>query len=514
MSGAAPVNAAVATGDTAAAAIADGMLGAVAQRATDAGGFDIHAHLGRVLAGIGLDAGMTGGSLRFDGADPIVPSVFRLGAAAGIGLAAKSVAMATLWRARTGEGQDIAVDLRRAPRRLCPFYERRWELLNGYPPRNPADPENPLSLAFYPARDGRWVMPLNLYPRLKSSALKLFGTPDDARAIAAAIRARDAAEWEALGAEAGVVLPMLRSVGEFVREEQFTGHLAQLPLVRVEKIGDADPVPFTPNPQQPLSGIRALGMGRVIAGAGIGRALALHGADVLNLWRPGDFEIDLLYATANVGVRSAMLDPMPEPGRAKLRELLSGADVFYANRRPELLARVGLAAEQAAALRPGLIHVTVNLHGPTGPWAPRPGFDQTAGCVSGVMNLEGEEGVPKLPPIMVVNDYLCAWLASAGVVSALMRRATEGGSWRVQVSLTRASIWLYSLGLFDPAYARVIAGSAEGGGLHEHHAPEMFEADTPLGRYRGVTDQVWMSRTPGRYDTVLVPRGSCAARWT
>ena len=499
--------------DAGTAAAAETMLGAVAQRASGATGFDIHAHLDRVLAGLGLDAGMTGGSIRFVGADPIVPSVFRLGAAAGIGLVAKSVAMAALWRARTGEGQDIALDLRRAPRRLCPFYERRWELINGYPPRNPADPESPLSLSFYQARDGRWVMPLNLYPRLKTSALKLFGTPDDASAIAAAIRRRDAAEWEALGAAAGVVLPMLRSVDEFTREEQFTGHLAKLPLVRVERIGDADPVPFSPRPEQPLSGIRALGMGRVIAGAGIGRALALHGADVLNLWRPMDFEIDLLYATANVGVRSAFLDPTPEPGRAKLRELLAGADVFYANRRPELLARIGLDAEQAAAARPGLIHVTINLHGPTGPWATRPGFDQTAGCVSGVMNLEGEGGVPKLPPIMVVNDYLCAWLATAGVVSALLRRAAEGGSWRVEVSLTRASIWLYSLGLFDPAYARAAAGSSDGEGMHEHHPPETFEADTPLGRYRGLTDQVSMSRTPGHYDTVLVPRGSCVASW-
>lgn len=495
------------------AAVADMMLGAVANRASSAAGFDIHAQLGRVLAGVGLAPEMSGGNIRFEGADPIVPSVFRLGAAAGIGLAAKSVAMAALWRTRTGEGQDITMDLRRAPRRLCPFYERRWELINGYPPRNPADPENPLSLAFYQARDGRWVMPLNLYPRLKTSALKLFGTPDDPKAIAAAIRKRDAAEWETLGAENGVVLPMLRSVAEFVREAQFTDHLATLPLVQVERIGDADPVPFTPNPEQPLSGIRALGMGRVIAGAGIGRALALHGADVLNLWRPTDFEIDLLYATANVGVRSALLDPMPEPGRAKLRELLAGADIFYANRRPALLQRMGLDAEQAAAIRPGLIHVTVNLHGPTGPWASRPGFDQTAGCVSGVMNLEGEDGMPKLPPIMVVNDYLCAWLATAGVVSALMRRATEGGSWRVQVSLTRASIWLYSLGLFDPAYARAVAGASDEGGAHEHHAPETFEAMTALGSYRGVTDQVAMSRTPGRYDPVLVPRGSSVARW-
>lgn len=494
---------------TAAPAAAD-LLRAVSERARNDAGFDIHAHLNAVLVGIGLSAADSGGEIAFEGADPVVPSVFRLAAAAGIGLVAKSVAMAALWRERGGEGQDIQLDLRRAPRRLCPFYERRWELLNGHPPRNPADPANPLSLGFYQARDGRWVMPLNLYPRLKTSALKLFGAPDDAQAIAAAIRQRDGAEWEQLGAEAGVVLPLVRTPAEFVAETQFREHLAPLPLVSIERIGDAPPQPFAPRPTAPLSGVRALGMARVIAGAGIGRALALHGADVLNVFRPTDFEIDLLYCTAHVGMRSTLLDTTSDDGRQALQGLLKGADVFFANRRQGFLQRQGLSAEQAAELRPGIVHTTVNLHGPSGPWADRPGFDQTAGCVSGVMALEGDGSTPKLPPIMVVNDYLVAWLATAGTVAALMRRAREGGSWRVQVSLTRASVWLYSLGLLDQAYAHATAGTP---GPHEYLAPEQFEADTVLGAYRGVTDQVRMSRTPGHYATVLAARGAAPPRW-
>jgi crotonobetainyl-CoA:carnitine CoA-transferase CaiB-like acyl-CoA transferase len=75
-------------------------------------------------------------------------------------------------------------------------------------------------------------------------------------------------------------------------------------------------------------------MGHVIAGAGVGRALALHGADVLNLWRPDELEHDVTYLTANVGVRSATVDPRGPDGAALVRRLLLGADVFYANRRP------------------------------------------------------------------------------------------------------------------------------------------------------------------------------------
>ena len=145
-----------------------------------------------------------------------------------------------------------------------------------------------------------------------------------------------------------------------------------------------------------------------------------------------------------------------------------------------------------------------------GPWADRPGFDQSAGCVSGIVTLEGEPHAPKLPPVLVVNDYLAAWLLSAGVVQALMRRAREGGSLRVHVSLTRLSLWLYSLGVFDKRYAHATAGDR---GPRAYLDPEVFAADTPCGRYQGVTDQVRMSATPGDYGTVLVPRGSSTAAW-
>lgn len=489
------------------------ILAALAAPATHAEGFDPHAHLRTVLQGIGLAPEDSGGAIHFEGTEPIIPSVFRIAGAAGIGLVAKSVAMAALWRARGGAGQDIAMDLRRAPHRLCPFYDRKWELLNGYPPRNTADPDSPFTLKFYETRDGRWMMPLNLYPKLKSSALRLLGCSDSDAAVAAAIRARDGLALEAECARAGIVMPMLRSIEEFLAEPHYLQALRELPLIELERIGDAPPEPFKPNPRTPLEGVRALGMARVIAGAGTGRALALHGADVLNVWRPGDFESDLLYATANVGVRSTLLDVADGAGHARMQALLRGADVFYANRRKGFLDRYGLSAPQAAAARPGIVHASISLHGETGPWADRPGFDQTAGCVTGVMTREGTPTAPKLPSIMVVNDYLGAWLLTAGVVAALMRRAQEGGSWRVHVSLTRLSLWLYTLGLFDKAYAHATAGNGGHGDRHRYLDPEVFHADTPMGAYQGVTDQVRMSLTPGAYREVLVPRGSSRATW-
>jgi hypothetical protein len=338
----------------------------------------------------------------------------------------------------------------------------------------------------------------------------LLRSSEDPQQIADAIKGWDALDLETAGSERGVVMPMLRSIEEFMREPQYVDHLAHLPLIEIEKIGESDPMPFTRNPTAPMDGVRVLGLARVIAGAAIGRAMAHHGADVLNIWRPSDFEIDTMYATANVGVRSALIDVSQTEGRERMHALLRDADVFYSNRRHGFLETVGLSPEEAAAVRPGIVHVSVSLHGNTGPWVTRAGFDQTAGAISGVMTLEGSADAPKLPPVMVVNDNIVAWLSTTGAIAALMRRAREGGSYRVHVSLTRVSLWLYSLGLFDKGFAIETAGKP---GRHEHLEPDLFTAETLSGTYQGVTDQVGMSRTPGAYRTVLMPRGSGKPVW-
>lgn len=472
--------------------------------------FDPLSELSEVLESVGLSSEDAGGTPTFIGADPIVPSTLRLGGAAAIALVAKSVAIGKLWRLRGGDEQDISVDLRSAPRRLCPMYEKKWELVGGHAPGMSAIAGDGLSLAFHRTADDRWMMPVNLYPKLNVAAQRLLGTPDDRTAVAAEISRWKGADLEAAAEAAGVVIPMVRSVSEFLGEPQYLDVLAGMPLIEIEKIGDSAPEPFSSSAEDPLEGIRALGMGHVIAGAGAGRALALHGADVLNLWRPNEVEHDATYYTANVGMRSSTVDPYSAEGAARIRTLLGESDVFFANRRPGYLEKVGLSAEESAELRPGIVHATVSLHGETGPWAQRIGFDQVAGAVSGMMDLEGTDGKPALPPIGVVNDYIVSWLLATGIIEALMRRARDGGSYRVHVSLTRAALWVLSLGTFDQEYARNTAGVGE---QHLYLPPTTFSADTPLGAYQGVTDQVEMTGTPGRYRTVLVPRGSSRPEW-
>ena len=76
----------------------------------------------------------SGGQLTFYGQDPIVPSRIRFATMAAIGLAAKTIAAAAVWRDRTGQGQDVHVDVRKAFRRFAGFFEGLWETVNGRSP--------------------------------------------------------------------------------------------------------------------------------------------------------------------------------------------------------------------------------------------------------------------------------------------------------------------------------------------------------------------------------------------
>src|SRR6267143_776781 len=147
-----------------------------------------------------------------------------------------------------------------------------------------------------------------------------------------------------------------------------------MPLITLEKIGEGEPVPLKRGAKSPLEGIRAFGMGHVIAGAGFGRDLAYYGADVLNIWRPDDTEVEGFAWDTQVGMRSTILDSSKED-RAKFDNMLKDADVFFANKRPGYLERHGLDAGELSAKKPGHVPATVVPHGEKGPWANRPGFD-------------------------------------------------------------------------------------------------------------------------------------------
>jgi hypothetical protein len=475
--------------------------------------FDLKKGVNEVLADVGMTTDDCGGELNFYGQDPILPSTLRFGTMAAIGLAARSVAVAALWRQASDEGQSISVDVRKALRRFCGFFDGKWETVNGRPPSPGGYAVSPFlkggDAFFRKTRDGRYVVALDFYPELFVRTLDFLRCSPSTESINNAILKWDAVELEQAAAAEGLVLGMVRTNEEFRREPQYTQVLSKMPLITVEKIGESDPVPLKSSGNLPLSGIRAFGMGHVIAGGALGRDMALYGADVLNIWRPRDSEFEDFAWDVQVGMRSTILDDSKED-RARFNRLLQDADVFFANKRPGFLKKHELDAEALCELKPGLIHATVVLHGEKGPWSERPGFDEIGAAVTGLFTIEGSPARPSQPPIVPICDNVVAWLGTTGILAALRRRAVEGGSYRVVVSLTRVVLWLLSLGIFDKAYAKATAGSTD---EHTYAIPDLFAAETPLGTYQGMTDQIVMSRTPGAFRTVLAPRGSSKPEW-
>src|SRR4051794_4631558 len=181
--------------------------------------FDLHQRVNDVLADIDMTADDSGGEISFYGQDPILPSPVRFGSMAAIGLAARSVAAAALWRHATGEGQDISVDVRKALRRFCGFFDGKWETVNGRPPTPGGYDLSPfLDPFFRVTRDGRYVVALDFYPQLRARTLKLLRCSESAEAISNAILKWNAVELEEAAAEAGLVLAMVRTNEEFRRE--------------------------------------------------------------------------------------------------------------------------------------------------------------------------------------------------------------------------------------------------------------------------------------------------------
>src|SRR6202163_768602 len=253
--------------------------------------FDLHAATSEVLKNIGLTTADAGGKLTFYGRDPILPSPIRFGTLAAVGLAARSVALAALWRQATGQGQDISVDVRKALRRFAGFFEGKWETMNGRPPSPGGYAVSPFlkmgDAFFRETRDGRYVLALDIYPQLLVNTLTFLGCSPSTESINNAIRKWDAAELEQAAAAEGLVLAMVRTNEEVRREAQYEQVLSKMPLITVEKIGESDPVPLKASGNLPLYGIRAFGMGHVIAGGAMGRDMAIYGATVINTRSPG-----------------------------------------------------------------------------------------------------------------------------------------------------------------------------------------------------------------------------------
>jgi len=488
-------------------------------------GDDLPSHLARLLAGTGVSPADTGGTITFAGSDPLFPSAVRLASVFALSAMAAAVGAAAIWRMRAGQGQDLFIDLRKAAHGIDPELTF-GPTINGWPYPNPIGNMHPFGVFPFQTKDGRWVYPSAVYPAQQFAYTSFFNCGANHRSIAAAIAKWNADELEEAANAEGHTLCIARTTEEWTRHPQGQ-YLAQEPVIAVRKIAESEPEPFGPA-TRPLSDIRVLSATHAIAGPVVGRTLAEQGAQVLQINRPDEFEHPWVYDDANVGFRSAFLDLRRPESNAKGHALAKQADVFVENYRGRKLACFGFSPEQLAELRPGIIVVSIRCYGWGGPWAERGGFDMLGTAASGLAMLEGVNGKPSMPPTALINDYVTGYLGAAGATAALIRRAKEGGSYHVTVSLTRNAMWYQSLGLVSPEERSFAEnpfrhlGSltpnelfALQEGLKQRLLdPDVLIRETPLGQVRRLAPAVTYSATPASWnDPILTPMGASTPTW-
>jgi crotonobetainyl-CoA:carnitine CoA-transferase CaiB-like acyl-CoA transferase len=452
----------------------------------------------RALDRVWRDAAMPADALPWlalSGTEPALPSSFRVGtiAQASIGLAA--LAAAALWRQRTGRAQQVAVDMRHA---AVEFRSERYVAIDGAP----APPEWDSIAGLYRTGDGGWVRLHTNFPRHRAGVLTLLGCPGERAAVQAALDGWNARAFEDAAAAAGLCVTALRSFAEWDAGEQGRA-LAALPLVEITRLGDAPARPL-PAGNRPLAGVRVLELTRIIAGPVAGRTLAAHGADVLLVSGPKLPAIPALVIDTGRGKLSAFLDLDEAPHRARLSTLLAEADVFLQSYRPGAVAVRGFGPEDCAAIRPGIVYGSLSAYGRAGPWAARRGFDSLVQTASGFNDAEAAaagSATPKPLPAQAL-DHASGYLLAFGIMAALHRRATEGGSWHVQVSLARTGRWLRELGRID------------GFGSPELDAVAFLET-TPsgFGELTAVRHAASLSATPAQWARPAVPLGTDPPAW-
>lgn len=224
--------------------------------------------------------------------------------------------------------------------------------------------------------------------------------------------------------------------------------MAQAAQEASDTIGAGDPETMLPAPSSALKGIRVLDLTRVRSGPTCVRQFADWGADVIKIETPVD--------TAQLGgprsgpdfqnlhrnKRSLTLNLKSEEGLAAFRKLARTADVIVENFRPGVKTRLGIDYDTLSADNPGLVYASISGFGQDGPLAARPGFDQIAQGMGGLMSITGKPGEGPMRVGIPIADLCAGLFAAQGILIALMERAQSGkGQW-VQTSLLQAQVFM------------------------------------------------------------------------
>jgi crotonobetainyl-CoA:carnitine CoA-transferase CaiB-like acyl-CoA transferase len=294
--------------------------------------------------------------------------------------------------------------------------------------------------ADYLAEDG-WVRLHTNASHHLEAALRVLKCDATSESIAQAVSSWkcDVLETEIL--VAGGCAATMRSAEQWLQHPQGQAILKE-PLIAWTDGEQGTAGPWAFERSQPLRGLKVLDMTRVLAGPAATRMLAGLGAQVLRIDSPKWNESNAPEMT--LGKYCAELDLHQADQRAQWVKLLSTADVLVHGYRSDALARLGLDAHARQRIRPGLVDVSLDAYGFTGPWATRRGFDSLVQMSIGIAQAgqqQAQSARPRPLPVQAL-DHATGYLLATAALRGLEQRVRTGKGSIARASLARTGALL------------------------------------------------------------------------
>ncbi len=386
------------------------------------------------------------------GADPFYKTPFKIGESVSAAQTMLGIVANDLWELQHGKRQRLSLDVGHAAAALRTVdYTRKQNKEGQYVGVPSSDMMKKMLTTTqpWPTKDGKWFLPhLNL-PSLTPKVLGVLKCEHSVEGVSSSVKQWEGEALEQAIADANACGGLIRKPAEWLAHPQGR-YLSTIPVIEIRKVRDGAPRPIA-STTRPLDGVRALDLTRILAGPIAGRTLAEHGADVLMVTAPHLPQVEEHVRDTSHGKRSCFLDFEISKQAEIFRDLVATADVVIDGYRPGALTKKGFGREQLFDLCPGLVHLSVSCFGSGGPFKGRAGWEQIAQAVTGICHTHGEAvgaGQPQLVTAPMC-DYLTGYMGAIGVMLALARRAKEGGSYEVKVSLCQSAMFIQRQGLLD-----------------------------------------------------------------
>jgi len=246
---------------------------------------------------------------------------------------------------------------------------------------------------------------------------------------------------------------------------------------------------------------------------------------LLRVCRLGDERIFPNWVDTGWGKLSCNLNLKTPKGIDRFNDLvMDGCDMVVEGYGPGHMDRLGLSARRLAQLRPGLIYVSETAYGHVGPSALRKGWENIVQAVTGVLIDHGTEDSPMLAPVELISDVPTGYLGALGALAALIRRAKEGGSYHVRVSLCQSVMHMQDLGTvaMDERRKKLVGRLQEGivsslrptAAINEiNNSAVLIDTETSLGTITHMAPVIQFSKTKAYWERPVVSLGSNKAEW-